>query len=278
MSNSQEAVVAKAREYYNSDSADGFYFQVWGGEDIHIGLYNTPDEPIFAASQRTVVQMAERLQQWPAGTKVLDIGSGYGGSARHLVKTYDFAVDCLNLSEVQNQRNRQFNQEQGLAEKIRVVDGSFEDIPFDTASYRVVWSQDAILHSGNRRRVLAEVDRVLESGGEFLFTDPMQSDDCPAGVLAPVLARIHLDTLGSPGFYRQVASELGWQEVGFEDYSEQLVNHYSSVLRELEGRRAELAPSCGEDYLDRMATGLGHWIEAGSNGYLVWGIFQFRKG
>ncbi len=278
MSDSQSTVVAKAQEYYNSDSADGFYFQVWGGEDIHIGLYNAPDEPIFTASQRTVARMTEHLQARPAETKVLDIGSGYGGSARYLAKTLGFAVDCLNISEVQNTRNRQFNAEQGLADKIRVVDGSFEDLPFEPASYDVVWSQDAILHSGNRRKVLEEVDRVLVAGGELIFTDPMQSDDCPAGVLAPVLARIHLDTLGSPGFYRQVARELGWQEIGFEDHSQQLVNHYSSVLRELEARRAELTPICGQDYLDRMATGLGHWIEAGKNGYLVWGILRFRKG
>jgi sarcosine/dimethylglycine N-methyltransferase len=31
-------VVRTAREYYNSDDADAFYHNVWGGEDIHIGL------------------------------------------------------------------------------------------------------------------------------------------------------------------------------------------------------------------------------------------------
>lgn len=32
-------VVYQARDYYNSIDADEFYAKVWGGEDIHIGLY-----------------------------------------------------------------------------------------------------------------------------------------------------------------------------------------------------------------------------------------------
>lgn len=271
------AVVEQARTYYNSDSADGFYFQIWGGEDIHIGIYTRPDEAIAPASERTVARMTSKLSRWPAGTQVLDIGAGYGGSARYLAKNCGFEVDCLNISEVQNERNREYNREQGLAENIRVFDGSFEDLPFEDNIYDIIWSQDAILHSGNRRRVLEEVRRTLKPGGEFIFTDPMQADDCPEGVLEPVLARIHLDSLGSVQFYRQVARDFGWQELEFENLSPQLTNHYGSVRRELETRYEQLQPECSREYLDRMKTGLGHWVEAGNNGYLVWGILHFRQ-
>jgi sarcosine/dimethylglycine N-methyltransferase len=58
MSDTYSAVVETARTYYNSDDADNFYFHVWGGEDIHIGIYDTPDEAIADASRRTVERMA----------------------------------------------------------------------------------------------------------------------------------------------------------------------------------------------------------------------------
>jgi len=270
-------VVGIAQEYYNSDSADRFYFEVWGGEDIHIGLYESEDHPIRDASEKTVVRMAETLPPMKEDQRVLDIGAGYGGAGRYLARVAGVHVDCLNLSEVQNERNREKNREVGLDGQIDVIDGSFEDIPFEAETHDVVWSQDAILHSGNRRKVLEEVGRVLKPGGHFIFTDPMQSDDCPPDVLGPVLARIHLDTFGSPGFYRQVASELGWEEIGFEDLSHQLVNHYSRVRGELESRRDSLTDLCGEDYVNNMSRGLSHWVEAGNNGYLSWGIFHFRK-
>ena len=49
MTNRSQAV-QKAEEYYDSSEADAFYKNVWGGEDIHIGIYETPDEDIARAS------------------------------------------------------------------------------------------------------------------------------------------------------------------------------------------------------------------------------------
>jgi len=277
MSDGYSSVVKTAQEYYNSDDADNFYFHVWGGEDIHIGLYEHDDEDIATASERTVAAMADQLGAIGSDTRILDVGAGYGGAARWLARHHGCHVSCLNLSEAQNERDRALNREQGLSELIDVVDGSFEDVPSPDASFDAAWSQDAILHSGNRARVLDEVDRVLKPGGDFIFTDPMQADDCPEGVLKPVLDRIHLDTLGSFAFYREQAARLGWQEIQALDLTHQLVNHYSRVRAVLQQRRTELAGKVSDAYIERMIQGLGHWIEAGSKGYLAWGILHFRK-
>ncbi|WP_347274219.1 methyltransferase domain-containing protein [Candidatus Kuenenia sp.] len=265
------------RDYYNDQSADHFYYSVWGGEDIHIGIYRYPSEPIFTASRRTVETMCAFLPRLNASTRVLDIGAGYGGSARYLARQFQCPVTCLNLSGVQNQKNRQQTEEAGLDSLIEVVEGSFESIPLPPNSFEVVWSQDAILHSGDRKKVLEEVHRVLKPGGVFIFTDPMQSDECPKDALAPVLARIHLESLGSPGFYRQIATQLGWIELKFEDLSSHLPIHYGRVLEEITGREKEIVRQCTPEYIERMKTGLGHWIRNGEKGYLKWGIFLFQK-
>jgi cyclopropane fatty-acyl-phospholipid synthase-like methyltransferase len=274
MTKDYSTTVETSRTYYNSGDADNFYATIWGGEDIHIGIYE--NDSIFEASHSTVCKMADLLSL-NESSRVLDLGAGYGGAARYLAKTYGCQVDCLNLSEIQNQRNRQLNQEQNLADQIQVIDGDFEAIPSENQQYDVVWSQDAILHSGNRRKVLEEVDRVLKSKGAFIFTDPMQSDDCPDGVLQPVLDRIHLDSMGSIGFYTQTLEELGFEKIQVIEMTEQLVNHYSHVLQELQARYDELQKVCSQDYLERMKVGLNHWIEKGQKGYLAWGILLFRK-
>jgi sarcosine/dimethylglycine N-methyltransferase len=276
MSNSYSDVVKTAQTYYNSSDADRFYATVWGGEDIHIGIYTSPEETIFDASARTVRKMAEKLTSISAESRVIDVGAGYGGAGRYLASTYGCRVACLNLSEAQNERNRMLNQQRNLAHLVEVVDGSFEEIPYEDTTFDAAWSQDAILHSGNRRKVLEEVRRVLKPGGEFVFTDPMQSDTCPEGVLEPILSRIHLNTLGSVTFYRQVALDLGFQQVEFEDLTEQLVNHYGRVRQELQSRYDELVNTISKDYIDRMIVGLGHWVDGGNNGYLSWGIISMR--
>jgi sarcosine/dimethylglycine N-methyltransferase len=271
-------VVKTAQTYYNSPDADNFYYHVWGGEDIHIGLYDPPSEAIGPASARTVETMASHLETLGPGSRVIDVGAGYGGAARYLARKYGCHVTCLNLSEAQNERNREKNVEQGLADRIEVIDGSFEDIPSLDDSFDIAWSQDAFLHSGRRARVLDEVDRVLKPGGEIIFTDPMQADDVPEGVLQPVLDRIHLDSLGAIGFYREQARRLGWSEVEVVEMTHQLVNHYSRVGDELRSRRDELTTWVSNDYIDRMLQGLQNWVNAGKSGYLAWGILHFRKG
>jgi len=277
MGNTYSETVETARVYYNSNDADTFYATIWGGKDIHVGLYNKESgDSIFEASHRSVEQLAALLTLKETD-RLLDIGAGYGGTARYLVETTGCSADCLNLSEIQNQRNRAVNQEKGLEGKIKVIDGNFEAIPSDDNQYDVVISQDAILHSGNRRKVLEEVNRVLKVGGDFVFTDPMQADNCPPGVLQPVLDRIHLDSLGSIGFYKQNLEELGFEMVQVIEMTHQLVNHYSHVLQELEHRYAEITQHCSQDYVDRMKVGLNHWIEAGKKGYLAWGFLHFRK-
>ena len=273
--------VDTAREYYNSEDADRFYSQVWGGEDIHIGLYQSSDESIAVASQRTVQTMAECLPNLNGESMVLDLGSGYCGSARYLARQYGVDVKAINLSEVENQRARTLNAAAGLSDKIEVIDGSFEKLPFDTAGhdsgFDVVWSQDAILHSDQREQVLAEAFRVLKPGGYLVFTDPMQADDCPQGVLQPIYDRIHLSSLGSPGFYLRTAAQVGFDAVRFDDLTHQLINHYQRVLDETEKKAGELKGKINPDYIERMKTGLGYWVDGGKKGYLAWGIFLLQK-
>lgn len=268
--------VETARAYYNSSDADNFYATIWGGEDIHIGTYEHEDDSIFEASRRTVKKILSMLTL-NKSSRVLDVGSGYGGPARYLVKSIGCRVDCLNISEVQIERTHRLNQQHGMADKIQVIEGSFEEMPIENAQYDVVMSQDAILHSGNRHKVLEEIARVLKPGGEFIFTDPMQSDDCPPGVLTPVLERIHLASMGSLGFYTKTAVEVGLETLEVLEMTDQLIIHYRRVFEEIDRCYNELLKVCSKDYLDRMKVGLKHWIESGQKGYLAWGILHFRK-
>lgn len=202
----EEQGVRNARDYYNSSSAEGFYSTFWGGEDLHIGIYHSRGESIREASERTVARMAQGTPIGPDST-LLDIGAGYGGSARYLSKSFG-----------------------------------------------------------------------CRAGGLFIFTDPMQSDDADREILMPVLERLDLESLASPGFYRECAASRGLRELSFEDLSSHLVTHYGRVLDELVAND-ELARSVsGEEYVDRMRRGLRNWVRAGESGALTWGIFRFQKG
>lgn len=272
-----EEVANIAKNYYDSEDADNFYFNIWGGEDIHVGWYQSDSEPILDASHRTVEKMVEKLPQLTKDKKVIDIGAGYGGSARYIAKTFGCQVECLNISEKENDKNIQKNKDQGLDHLINVYQGNFEEIPYGDETFDVVWCQDSILHSGNKKAVFQEVARILKKGGHFIFTDPMQIDNCPEGVLDPVLKRIHLDSMGSVGKYREFAKEVGLQEVEVEEHPQLLTTHYGRVLEELKKNEDKLKGKVSQEYIEHMKEGLGHWVEKGNKGYLNWGIIHFKK-
>lgn len=266
--------VATARDYYDSEEADNFYATIWGGEDIHVGIYeNTRD--IREASRATVDRMAAHLGDI-RGKRVLDLGAGFGGAARVLAKEHGAEVVCLNLSTVENARNRELTAAAGLADSVAVIDGSFDDMPFEDASFDIAWSQDAILHAPDRRAVLDEVARVLRPGGEFVFTDPMQADRLDdSSALQPIYDRIHLADLASIAFYRDELAKRGFEEVEVERLTHELRNHYARVAEELDARRDEL--DAGDAFVERMLEGLGHWVKGADKGLLAWAIMHFRK-
>lgn len=281
MSNDKSEVIQTAKQYYDSHDAHTFYFSIWGGEDLHLGIYRRPEDSIFEGSRRTVERMASysaNLKEKGDQARLIDLGSGIGGTARYLAKTYGCQVVALNLSETENERHRKMNREQGVDHLIEVVDGNFETLPYEDQSFDVVWSQDAFLHSPDRRKVLQEAVRVMKPGAELIFTDPMQTEEAYDDYLQPILKRIHLESMATPRFYQDTCRELGLEVLSFENLQVQLANHYGNVLKETQRREEELrGKNVSEEYLAHMKEGLRNWSNGGQFGHLTWGIFRFRK-
>ncbi|MFI9237248.1 SAM-dependent methyltransferase [Streptomyces sp. NPDC053079] len=266
------------RRYYESADVDAFYDAVWGGDDIHTGIYAHPEEPIADASRRTVDRLADRLvDRLGPGRSVLDLGSGYGGTARHLAARFGCTVVALNLSEAQNVRHRRTNAERGLDGHIDVVTGSFHDIPYGDGRFDAVCSLEAFCHSDDRERVLREAARVLKPGGVLSFTDLMAAEDAPDRTLRPVVSRLGVDALATPAFYLRELTRLGLDHADFEDHSDQLPVHYDRLTEETGRREAELRGVISSDYVDHLLGNLPLWAAAARSRQLRWGIFSGRR-
>ncbi len=139
---SGQGTIETAKKYYNSREADEFYHAIWGGEDIHVGIYETEHEAIATASRRTVETMLARIPVPHAEHHVLDIGSGYGGAARQIASVSDCKITCLNLSEVQNARNIEKNR---AAPSQKLIDKYREEWGVDL--YVLAWCQNGDLET-----------------------------------------------------------------------------------------------------------------------------------
>ncbi|KOY50181.1 SAM-dependent methyltransferase [Streptomyces sp. XY332] len=267
-----------ARRYYGTADVDAFYAEVWGGEDIHTGVYAHRNESVAVASRRTVELAAAKVAgRLGPGHTVLDLGSGYGGPARYLARTFGCRVVALNISESQNQRHRQTNADRGLDGLIEVVTGSFQDIPYPEDHFDVVWSQEAFCHSGDREQLLGEAVRVLKTTGEMVFTDLMAADTAPPEALRGAVARLEVEGFATPAFYRRTITGLGLTRFDFDDRSDQMLTHYLRLTEETGQRAKELADVIHPAYLQVIQENLPLWVEACREGLTSWGIFHCRR-
>ena len=82
----------------------------------------------------------------------------------------------------------------------------------------------------------------------------------------------------SIAFYTEALKARGFEPVVVVPMLDQLRRHYSRVREELESRRGELEKAVSSEYIDRMLTGLQHWVDGADRDLLAWGVLHFRKG
>lgn len=264
-----------AQRFYDDIKTSKLYTSIWSEEHLHYGIFTQPTDSIHDAAQRTVETLAQNLKHLSAKSRIIDLGAGYGGSARYLAKNFGCSIVCLNISPTQNEQNRRMNREENLDHLIDVKEGSFENIPYPVDSFDIVWSQDAILHSDNRRKVLTEVKRILRPGGEFIFTDPMQDDSCSSEILQSALDRLGLKNMGSIGFYQQTLQEIGFEKISVVDLTEHVITHYFRYREEMQNRYHEIAKITSQEYLDSTLESTASWLECYQNRVMQWRMLHF---
>ncbi|MDI3421644.1 class I SAM-dependent methyltransferase [Streptomyces luteolus] len=268
----------ETRRYYDNADVDAFYDSVWGGEDIHIGIYADRNEDIATASGRTISHTADKAADLLGPhSNVVDLGSGYGGSARALATRFGCRVAALDLSEHHNRRHRSANIQRGLDTLIDVTTGTLDELPYPAHHFDVAWSLEVLCHAPDRTRALSEAMRVLRPGGALLFSDIMAAENAPADALQPALRRLGIPALATPSFYREQLSALGFTRTEFEDRSEDVTTHYARLEEEVRRRAAELRDIISPAYLQGLLTNLPLWKDLTHQGLVRWGLFHARK-
>jgi cyclopropane fatty-acyl-phospholipid synthase-like methyltransferase len=270
-----------------------FYEAIWGGENIHIGLYDEiklakeGDADAMLAWTRdsawlsTAALFSRTGATFDANCKMADFGSGYGGTCRYAAKTFGMKSVCVEISEKENAICRQRNKEEGLEHLVSCPgELSCFETGLEANSFDLVTSQDCLMHCGNERhRAIEEAARILKPGGFMSFTDCMKSNSADLEVLRAtgVLKRIHLDTMGSPELYTEIAKKYGMKLVKWEDRTWCLMNHYGTVRDVLKAKHSTLKKNISQEFVDSMCKGLDAWVDAANKELLCWGFLVFQK-
>ena len=106
-----------------------------------------------------------------SNSKVLEIGSGLGGPARHIAEKTKASIAALELQSDQNEVAKELTNRCGLANHIEHICGDFLDYKWDNQSYDAIVSWLAIYHIPERPKLLSISKKLLNPGGLYFAED-----------------------------------------------------------------------------------------------------------
>ncbi|MDP6704825.1 MAG: methyltransferase domain-containing protein [Alphaproteobacteria bacterium] len=257
---------------YDDADVDRLLRLVWG-DSISFGIYDDAAEPIEVATARTRARMALPLSLEPRQT-VLEVACGFATTARFLAREYGCRVTATNLSERQLESARAATEADGLSSLIAFEAADYHALPFADATFDVWWCQDAVVHSGDKGRVIAEAHRVLKPGGYAVLTEQlMRHGTMSTAERARFAERYDTEQLWDEGEYVGAFAEAGFRLNAVEDWTPHLARHSLKLCHRAERLIAETNLELDPTVVEKS---LGSWrlkVEQAAVGKLGWGFF-----
>jgi ubiquinone/menaquinone biosynthesis C-methylase UbiE len=163
-----------------------------------------------------------------ASSRVLDVCAGLGGPARFLAWRYGCRVTGIDLTESRCRSANRLTRMVGLAHRVAFVRGDGMALPFPSASFTAVVSQEGWLHIPDKERVAHECFRVLAPGGRLALTDWTAGLKLTArerDQLQKWMAAVRVESLVG---YQRLLARAGFVEIEAED----LTREWRWILRE----------------------------------------------
>lgn len=157
--------------YYNL--ATDLYEYGWG-QSFHFARYYK-GEPFYQAIARHEHFLAHKMNI-AAGQSVLDVGCGVGGPAREIATFTGANVTGLNNNDYQISRAEAYCARRNLSNQCNFVKGDFMQMPFEDATFDMVYAIEATVHAPRLDGVYGEIFRVLKPGGTFGVYEWLMTD------------------------------------------------------------------------------------------------------
>eukprot|EP00210_Caulerpa_lentillifera_P009063 g8648.t2 len=223
------------------DSSSRLWEDVWG-EHMHHGIYRPESPPVsHRAAQLDLIEEVLEWAEVDKATKLLDVGCGIGGSARHLARKYNCDAKGITLSPAQVQRARELTTAANLDDRVSFEVCDALNLPFQDNSFDLIWSLESGEHMPDKKEFVSEMVRVCKPGGsiilvtwchrslkppnspELSFQEKTLFDLINSAYALP--SWVSLDT------YENLFNEMQVQNVKTEDWSKLVEPFWGAVIR-----------------------------------------------
>jgi sarcosine/dimethylglycine N-methyltransferase len=162
--------------------------------------------------------------------RVLDAGSGVGGTARFVADRCGCRVTAVDLTDEYCETARWLNRLVGLDDRIFVRQADVTALPFADATFDVVFSQHVQMNVADKMRLYAEARRVLVGGGRLALWDIVSGDSRELGYPLPWADHPGRSHLASSDELRTAIESAGFAVKHWSDLTEQAATLMQALL------------------------------------------------
>lgn len=141
-------------------------------------------------------------------TRVLDIGSGIGGTARYIARRHGAKVTGVDLTPDFVETARRLTELVGLKADFHV--GSALDLPFEDGAFDLATLIHVGMNLPDKRKLFSEAARVVRRGGAFAVYDVMHIEGGRPAFPLPWASTPEASFLDAPQTYLAAAEAAGF--------------------------------------------------------------------
>jgi SAM-dependent methyltransferase len=196
----------------------------------------------FHIRGRTATLELARAAGLDSTKRVLDVGSGVGGTSRCLAREFGCRVTGLDLTEEYCRAAAVLSAKIGLADVVDYRQGDATNLPFDDASFDVVWTEHVAMNIRDKPLLYREMHRVLKSGGTLAIYDILAGPSGPILFPVPWARTPETSFLVPPNELRKLLEEAGFTVSDWSDTTEPARAWFVSLAEKI---RKEGLPALG---------------------------------
>ncbi|WP_157982286.1 class I SAM-dependent methyltransferase [Oceanicella sp. SM1341] len=173
--------------------------------------------------------LLDQLDISPA-TRVLDVGSGLGGTARHVARRYGAKVMGVDLTPAYVEAARELSTMAGLSGATRFREGSATALPVEPESFDLALMFHVGMNLPDKAALFAEVGRALAPGGTFALFDVMRAGEGALSFPLPWSTSEATSFVEAPAVYHAAAEAAGFERVAERDRKDFALHYFERVL------------------------------------------------